>query len=201
MHSKLRISNLFIFMFCGLLLVALSACEVAGSSLKSNLKTNTDQAVSLHVPPSPIDEQKENRKVDYIVVQKKDWLLSLWKDGRVLKTYSVMAMGANPVGPKVYEGDERTPEGQYYINDKHVSQNFQKFLGISYPSDKDILVAKRFGISPGGQVGIHGDRGGVSGFFQRSDKNWTDGCLALRNKDIEDIYSLVDVGTPILIKP
>ena len=82
--------------------------------------------------------KKRTEKVDYIVVQNQDWLLSLWKDGRVLKTYSVMAMGANPVGPKFMKGTSG-PEGQYYI-DKHVSQNFQKFLGISYPSDKDILV-------------------------------------------------------------
>lgn len=157
--------------------------------------------MALQIPPAVAEVENPERKVDYIVVQKKDWLMSLWKDGRVLKTYPIMAMGANPVGQKVYEGDERTPEGKYFISDKHVSQNFQKFLEISYPNDHDKTLAKRFGLPPGGQVGIHGDRGGMSGFWQRFEKNWTDGCLALRNRDVEEIYALVDVGTPILIKP
>ncbi|MDD3019977.1 MAG: L,D-transpeptidase family protein [Alphaproteobacteria bacterium] len=168
----------------------------------STNKNESTQAVALHVPPTPVNTPKAaSSKVDYIVVQKQARLLSLWKDGRVLRTYSIMAMGANPVGSKVYEGDERTPEGQYYIDEKHVSQNFQKFLRISYPNKQDIQLAKRFGVPPGGYVGIHGDRGGMAGFFQRYDKNWTDGCLAIRNKDIEEVYSLVEVGTPILIKP
>lgn len=154
-------------------------------------------------PPEPALPLKRtpDRQVDYVVVQKRDRIVTLWKGGRILKTYPIMAMGENPVGHKVYEGDERTPEGEYVINDKHISQNFQKFLGISYPNDKDKLIARRFGLSPGGQVGIHGDRGGMSGFFQRFDQNWTDGCIAMRNPDIEEVYTMVDVGTPILIRP
>ncbi|HNQ92733.1 MAG TPA: L,D-transpeptidase [Alphaproteobacteria bacterium] len=177
------------------LLLCLSACQAGPAANTAN------QAIALQIPPESSEQEAVERKVDYIVVQKRDRLVSLWKSGRVLRTYPIMAMGANPVGQKVYEGDERTPEGQYFISDKHVSQNFQKFLGISYPNDHDKKLAKRFGLPPGGQVGIHGDRGGMNGFWQRFDKNWTDGCLALRNSDIEEVYTLVDVGTPILIKP
>lgn len=162
-------------------------------------------AMPIQVPPSEGEDQYESahqqEAVDYIVVQKRDWLLSLWKDGRVLKTYPIMAMGANPVGQKVYEGDERTPEGQYFISDKHVSQNFQKFLGISYPNNQDKMLAQRFGLPPGGDVGIHGEHEGAKGRALRSNRYWTDGCLALKNRDVEEIYSLVGVGTPILIKP
>lgn len=188
------LSALLVFLF-----PFLSACDYAGSSLKSG----SSQAVALMIPPESESQgaSAQVSQVDYVVVQKKDRLVSLWKDGRVLRTYPVMAMGANPIGPKVFEGDERTPEGHYFISEKHISQNFQKFLGISYPSERDKLLAQRFGVSPGGQVGIHGDRGGMSGFWQRYDPNWTDGCIALRNKDVEEVYAMVDVGTPIMIRP
>jgi murein L,D-transpeptidase YafK len=173
----------------------MSACDQANT-------TKTTMATSLTTPPEDVTTPMlVESRVDYVVIQKKDHILSLWKKGRLIKTYPVLAMGANPIGQKVYEGDERTPEGTYYIEEKHPSQNFQKFLKISYPNDKDKALAKRFGMSPGGSVGIHGDRGGMSGFFQRFKKDWTDGCLAMRNADIEEIYSMVDVGTPILLKP
>lgn len=148
-----------------------------------------------------VDQPQMFQQVDYIVIQKKMRLLTLWKSGQIVKTYPIMAMGANPKGHKVYEGDERTPEGLYKIEEKHISQNFQKFLGISYPNQHDRENAKKMGLSPGGHVGIHGDRGGISGFFQRFYKNWTDGCISMRNHDIEEIYALVDAGTPIMIVP
>jgi murein L,D-transpeptidase YafK len=140
-------------------------------------------------------------QADYVVVQKKHRLLTLWSQGKILKTYEVLALGARPEGHKQQEGDERTPEGRYTIDEKHESENFQKFLRISYPNANDKVSAKKRGVSPGGQVGIHGDRGGISGFFQRFDSKWTDGCLTVRNRDIEEIYNLVPLGTPIWIKP
>ena len=163
-------------------------------------------ATPLVVPPAQSSmairaAEKPAALVDFVVVQKSQKLVSLWKDGRVIRTYPIMALGANPIGHKVYEGDERTPEGQYEIDGKHVSNNFQYFLNISYPNERDKQVAKKLGKSPGGHVGLHGDRGGVSGFFQRFDKHWTDGCIAMRNDDIIDLYTKVEVGTPILLKP
>lgn len=176
---------------------ALTACEPGAP-------VNSQFATALVVPPSALTQSGEKSAesvVDYVVVQKNARVLSLWKSGRPVKTYPILAMGDHPIGQKVYEGDERTPEGQYFIEEKHPSQNFQKFLKISYPNEKDRALAKRFGMSPGGNVGIHGDRGGMAGFWQRRKKNWTDGCLAMRNADIEEIYEMVSVGTPILIKP
>lgn len=166
--------------------------------------TAYSQASALTVPPDNVTAAltlPSNSTVDFIVVQKKQRLLTLWNQGQLVKTYPIIATGASPVGKKVYEGDERTPEGQYYINEKHVSQRFQKFLEISYPNETDKANAKKMRLSAGGHVGLHGDMGGVAGFFQRFDKKWTDGCLAMRNADIEDIYARVAVGTPILIKP
>ncbi len=166
--------------------------------------TAYSQAAALVIPPERVTlpvALPPDSTVDFIVVQKQQRLFTLWNHGQLVKTYPIIATGANPVGKKLYEGDERTPEGQYYINDKHVSQRFQKFLEISYPNENDKAIAKKMHVPAGGNVGIHGDAGGVSGFFQRFDKTWTDGCLAMRNADIEDIYARVAVGTPILIKP
>lgn len=158
-------------------------------------------ATSISIPPPSVTSAASSSRVDYVVIQKSDHVMSLWKQGRIVKTYPILAFGADPYGTKTREGDEKTPEGTYYIDDKHPSQKFQKFLKISYPNEKDKLQARKIGVSPGGNVGIHGDMGGISGFFQRMHKNWTDGCIAVRNVDIEEIYEMVDVGTAIMIQP
>jgi murein L,D-transpeptidase YafK len=162
----------------------------------------SQQATPLIIPPHTSEEKDlKESVVDYIMVQKNDKVISLWKNGHIIKTYPILSFGANPIGHKVREGDEKTPEGQYIIDTKHPSQKFQKFLRISYPNEQDKENAKRLGVPVGGHVGIHGDKGGVEGFFQRFDKRWTDGCIAVRNSDIEEIYEMVKIGTPIMIKP
>lgn len=207
-----KIVHAMLFMFC------LTSCV---ANPNSDSQQQATYAAPIELPPQSASQEaawamssqpsrgNENatdkaqyfQQVDYIVIQKNMRLLTLWKSGQIVKTYPIMAMGANPKGHKVYEGDERTPEGLYKIEEKHISQNFQKFLGISYPNKHDQEFAEKMGVSPGGHVGIHGDRGGISGFFQRFDKNWTNGCISMRNHDIEEIYSMVDAGTPIMIMP
>jgi murein L,D-transpeptidase YafK len=140
-------------------------------------------------------------KADYVVVEKSGRTLTLWSEGKMIRSYPVLSLGKNPYGHKVFEGDMRTPEGLYLIDKKHKSQRFQKFLRISYPNSVDIAKAKSLGVEPGGQVGIHGDKGGMSGFFDRMNPNWTEGCVSVRNEAVAEIYDLVEVGTPILIKP
>lgn len=140
-------------------------------------------------------------KADYVVVEKSGRTITLWSEGKIIRHYPVLSLGKNPYGHKVFEGDMRTPEGLYLIDKKHKSQRFQKFLRISYPNKADIAKAKSLGVQPGGHVGIHGDKGGVDGFFDRMNPNWTEGCISVRNKAISEIYDLVDVGTPILINP
>ena len=144
--------------------------------------------------------QPEN-KIDYVVMEKSGRTITLWSAGKIVKSYKLLSLGKSPIGHKVQEGDGRTPEGLYVIDEKHNSKRFQKFLRISYPNQADKLYAKRLGVDPGGMVGIHGDKGGVSGFFDRMKPNWTQGCITVRNAAIDEIYDLVDVGTPILIKP
>lgn len=195
--------TVFSFSFCNRAWV-LVVLFVLASCAPEAMPYQRSVAMSIVPPPTVAVQQQaalSDKKVDYIVVQKSSRILTLWKGGRIVKTYSIMALGENPIGHKVYEGDERTPEGIYYINEKHPSAHFQKFLEISYPNETDRTKAEQYGMKPGGNVGIHGDRGGMDGFFQRFKKNWTDGCAAMRNADIEEIYAWVDVGTPILIKP
>jgi murein L,D-transpeptidase YafK len=112
-----------------------------------------------------------------------------------------LSFGADPVGHKQQEGDERTPEGLYFISRKNPSQKFHYFLNFSYPNDEDRRRAKARGVKPGGNVGIHGDKGGWEGFVDRQKTDWTDGCVTVRNHEVEEIYALTPVGTMIEIRP
>ncbi len=150
-------------------------------------------------PISPL--VRDGHQADYITMDKSDRLMTLWENGAPLKTYEILSMGWDPIGHKVQEGDGKTPEGHYYINDKHPSKKFQKFLNISYPNEIDKINAMKLGVSPGGSVGIHGDRGGWQGYKDRNNPAWTLGCVSVNNYNIEEIYALVPLGTEIFIQP
>ena len=140
-------------------------------------------------------------KADSVLVIKSESTLYLMKNGVMLKMYHV-AFGANPKGHKQQEGDDRTPEGKYILDYKNENSSFYKAIHISYPNDDDKKRAKEKGVSPGGQIMIHGQKNGfgwLSFITQRF--NWTDGCIAVSNSDMEEIWNAVDVGTPIEIKP
>ncbi|MFC2969959.1 L,D-transpeptidase family protein [Acidimangrovimonas pyrenivorans] len=122
--------------------------------------------------------------------------LFLMHDNTVLKSYKI-ELGNQPVGPKRFEGDGRTPEGLYYINRRNPNSAYHLSIGISYPNVHDVQVAKAAGLPPGGDIFIHGEdprRG-------RTSQDWTAGCIAVSDKDIEDIYAMVRDGTPIFIMP
>jgi murein L,D-transpeptidase YafK len=125
----------------------------------------------------------------------------LYQGHKVLKTYRV-ALGGNPVGPKTRQGDHRTPEGTYRIDSKNSKSQFHLSLHVSYPSEQDRSDAKKLGAAPGGDIMIHGlaDRFAYLGFAQ-SRYDWTDGCIAVSNAEIEEIWKLVSVGTAVEIKP
>ena len=150
-------------------------------------------------PVSPL--VRDGHKADYITLDKSDRLMTLWERGQPLKTYPILSMGWDPVGQKIQEGDGKTPEGHYFINEKHPSEKFQKFLNISYPNEDDIARAKALHVSPGGHVGIHGDKGGFKGWMDRQNPAWTSGCMSVSNYNIEEIYGLVEPGTEIYIQP
>jgi murein L,D-transpeptidase YafK len=116
----------------------------------------------------------------------------------VLKEHRV-GLGANPVGHKQYEGDSRTPEGVYYIDRKNPNSNFHLSLGISYPNAEDRARAAAMGKSPGGDIFIHGRAGKHT--LRNRGRDWTDGCIAVTDREMEDVYAMVRIGTPVYIYP
>jgi murein L,D-transpeptidase YafK len=114
---------------------------------------------------------------------------------RVLKSYNVH-LGFSPRGHKSIEGDGRTPEGQYIINRRNPNSEFHLSIGISYPNVDDIARARALGKSPGGDIFIHGR----PKKYRDGKRDWTAGCIAVTDRQMEEIYSMVKNGTPILIK-
>lgn len=134
--------------------------------------------------------------VTSIQVHKADRKMYLLHDDRVLKSYDV-ALGFAPVGHKQFEGDGKTPEGTYFITHRNPRSSYHLSLGISYPNDADRAAAAAAGKSPGGDIFIHG---GPRGPISRRD--WTLGCIAVTDEEIERIYAMVKKpGTPIYILP
>jgi len=121
--------------------------------------------------------------------------------GELVKVYSI-ALGRNAVGDKEYEGDKRTPEGSYYIQDKNPNSGYHKNLGISYPDKNDLQQARAKGVHAGGDVKIHGLKNGrgLLGKFHRL-RNWTAGCIAVTDEEMDELYDAVAIGTPIIIRP
>jgi len=118
-----------------------------------------------------------------------------------VKTYKI-SLGRSPKGAKEFEGDRKTPEGFYTINDKNPNSGWHKNLGISYPNQKDINHAKSLGKSPGGLIKIHGlpnDNNYIGRFHGLFD--WTLGCIAMTDKEIDELYKHVEIGTTIEIRP
>ncbi|CAM4097055.1 MULTISPECIES: L,D-transpeptidase family protein [Flavobacterium] len=142
-----------------------------------------------------------NVKIDSIILHKSKRELSVYSKGELLKTYTI-SLGGNPIGDKEFEGDKKTPEGIYYINDKNPNSGYHKNLGISYPNKKDIEEAKKLGKPVGGDVKIHGLRNktGIINKFHRW-FDWTLGCIAVTDYEMDELYEAVDLGTKIEVLP
>lgn len=140
-------------------------------------------------------------EVDAIRVEKSLRRLSLLDDGAVLRSYAI-ALGANPIGHKQEEGDARTPEGLYVIDYRNAESRFHRSLRISYPNDADRRAAAARGRPPGGDIVIHGlpDEWSWLGAFHQA-VDWTDGCIAVTNEEMDELWSWVEEGTPIEILP
>jgi murein L,D-transpeptidase YafK len=139
--------------------------------------------------------------IDKIVVLKSQHLLFAYSHQQLVHTYTV-AIGKTPTGDKQFEGDKKTPEGNYFIFAKNPNSGWHKNLGISYPNAEDITAAQKLGLHTGGDIKIHGLKNGRFniGRFHRW-KDWTNGCIALTNEEVEDLYNHTPVGTPIIIQP
>lgn len=142
----------------------------------------------------------ETLKANRILVDKSERTLVLFADNRPIRTYSV-SLGLNPRGHKRFEGDKRTPEGIYLIDRKNPNSAYHLSLGISYPNERDVRAAQERGWDPGGMIMIHGLPTGLIKTSSKYEFDWTDGCIAVSNAAIEEIWQLVDEGTLIEITP
>ncbi|UOF13174.1 L,D-transpeptidase family protein [Lysobacter capsici] len=134
------------------------------------------------------------QRADRIVVDKAQRRMQLFHKNTVIRTYSIL-LGDAPSGHKRQQGDERTPEGDYRISGRNPNSRFHLSLRVSYPNEADRKQARARGVDPGGDIMIHG---GTPAGYRR---DWTDGCIALTNQQIEEVWSLVPTGTPIRINP
>jgi murein L,D-transpeptidase YafK len=150
------------------------------------------------VPEASVDP---GGKVDKVLVVKSKRVLILLRDGEILKTYRI-ALGRQPKGHKTRAGDNKTPEGSYILDARNPNSNYHLSIRISYPNETDLLNAQRLGVAPGGDIMIHG----LSNGTRKLDKyhrylNWTNGCIAVTDREMEEICDLVSDGTPIEIRP
>jgi murein L,D-transpeptidase YafK len=150
--------------------------------------------LNLHPLPS-------NSTADRVLVEKSVRRLTLLRNGSSLKTYRV-ALGRAPIGPKEQEGDQRTPEGLDRIDFHKEDSDVPRALHVSYPEQRDIDRAAASGVPPGFDIMIHGIRNGmgwIGAFHRRTD--WTAGCIAVTDFEIEEIWRAVPDGTSIEIRP
>lgn len=139
--------------------------------------------------------------IDKVLVEKSKRKLYLMSGKNIIKTYNI-SLGKKPVGHKVMEGDKRTPEGLYWIDWRKQSSKFNLAMHISYPNPRDVAQAKKQGVSPGSMIMIHGtpiDPEYPEWYFRGL--NWTDGCIAMMNWDMKEVWNLVKDGTLIEIRP
>jgi murein L,D-transpeptidase YafK len=182
-----------LFVSCSLLLMLLTP-----QALASDLLARTD--TRLPFPhSSDIDQLPSITKV---LVQKGERSLQLLSGEQVIRQYRI-SLGDTPQGHKLYEGDSRTPEGEYSLDWRNAGSSFYKSIHISYPSAKDREMAENWGLDPGGSIMIHGLPNGTDDDFAFAflGLDWTDGCIAVSNQEIDEIWQLVSDGTPIEILP
>ena len=141
------------------------------------------------------------QKADFVLVRKSESKLYLKAGDKTLRVYRV-ALGTRPKGKKQWVGDERTPEGRYVLDYKKSNSSFYKAIHISYPNESDRKRAAELGVSPGGAIMIHGQPNGLGRLAAVNQMfNWTDGCIAVTNHEMDQIWDAVEPGTPIEIVP
>lgn len=143
----------------------------------------------------------QHEKADRLVVVKAERKLYLLKEGEVLRSFDI-ALGLIPEGPKQREGDFRTPEGNYHLSGRNRNSDYFLSIQISYPDARDVARARAADVDPGGQIMIHG-RPNEPRYSESRYRtwDWTDGCIAVSNSDMVDIWLMTDEATPIEIRP
>ncbi len=140
-----------------------------------------------------------NIVIDKVFVDKSARTLQLLSHNKVIKTYHI-ALGGNPVGHKQQQGDKRTPTGSYILDYKNEKSKFYRSIHVSYPNAADKARAKSRGVSPGGDIMIHGQKNGFGHLAAiNQQRDWTDGCIAVTDNEMDEIMAAVEIGTPIEI--
>jgi murein L,D-transpeptidase YafK len=175
-----------------------------GASYNPRLRTGVFTALTISLLFASMAAQSARQTVphaDRVVVLKKERKLELLSQGKVIRIYKI-ALGGDPVGPKARQGDHKTPEGVYLLDFRNAHSQFYKSIHISYPSERDRALARQKGVSPGGDVFVHGlpNGFGAIGAAHRL-KDWTDGCIAVTDDEMDEIWKAVPDGTKIEIKP
>ncbi len=174
------------------------------ATYRQEAQSQDDEIIKLREKVATLEAQVfalRTEPADKVLIEKKARRLTLLTKGEVIKTYKI-ALGGNPVGPKERQGDKKTPEGTYVIDSRNGNSGFHLSLHISYPNAKDRMRAKELGVLPGGDIMIHGLKNGskeIGAFHAAID--WTDGCIAVTNQEMEEIYRFVPNGTIVEIKP
>ena len=166
---------------------------------------DTTSTMSTIVTPTisraPVTGIRSSIIADSIVVEKARHTLTLFQAGMAVRTYQV-ALGKQPKGDKVKRGDNRTPEGEFFIDFKNPNSKYHKALHISYPDAVHSARASALGVSPGGDIMIHGLPPAYANVgAQHREFDWTEGCIAVTDKEIEEIWAAIPMGAPIHIKP
>ncbi len=199
--------GIFLGLCC--LLLVVSACsqqkvETAEAPSRDQVASKSaDREVSAdsakNDEPLPLPVVADGVTADRILVDKSDRLLILYDGEEEIARYAGIRFGDAPEGHKRFEGDEKTPEGDYVIDGRNPGSRFHLSLRISYPNRADRMYAEAHGKSPGGDIFIHGQPNGYSG--PAIGRDWTDGCIAVSNEEIQQIWKLVPDGTRITIRP
>lgn len=159
-------------------------------------------AVALSSKASPIKKPLPMKAtVDKVLIEKNKRRLTLLNSNTPIKSYEI-SLGTKPTGKKTERDDNRTPEGVYTIDRKNLKSSYHRALHISYPNTEDKAQSKARGVSPGGDIMIHGLPNGEESYeFYQTKRDWTAGCIAVNNAEIEEIFRLVPKGTTVEILP
>jgi len=155
------------------------------------------QSASTSAAPPPVFKRYDGPAVTQVAVYKSERRMHLLSGTRVLKSYD-FGMGNAPVGHKQFEGDGKTPEGLYYIDRFNPRSRYHLSVGISYPNERDRAYAAQFGRSAGGDIMFHG-RGPEGNVVAPAKWDWTAGCIAMTDSEIEDVYAMLKIGVPVWI--
>ncbi len=186
--------------------IALQSAQI--DALEATLQSHHKEILALQKMLEGCEEKNNGKvvlvwpgSVDRILIEKGQRRMTLFSKGRAVKTYKI-ALGGNPDGPKEKQGDNKTPEGLYVIEGRNHDSQYHVALRISYPNEKDKKRARQLGVTPGGDIMIHGIKKDFSWIGERhTERDWTQGCIAVTDEEIEEIEKLVPDGALVDIRP